>query len=175
MRAVRLVLRLPKGVDCPLTRSDDLAEALSEMAGCVLSGDDGVDSFVGMKGDTCNTCDVVKGSGCYIDSAEFRMDGVMQWTVMAPSTASLDALIEATMGRGCVVVIEEVTDMRTARGLTKDQEAVLQLALDLGYFDVPRRVTVKILARRLDMSASTLEVILQRAEHKVLADRMGRR
>lgn len=175
MRSVRLVLRLPKGLECPLTRSDDLAEALSEMAVCTLDHDDGENGFVEMKGDSCNSCRIVKDSGCYIDSAEFRMDGVMQWTVMAPSAAALDALVHSTMGRGCAVVVEEVMVMRTASELTRDQEAALQLALDLGYFDVPRKVTVKSLARRLNMTASTLQVILRRAERKVLADRMVRK
>lgn len=175
MRSVTLVLRLPRGVDCPLTKSDDLAEALSEMAGCLTGYEEGVEDFVDMKGDTCNSCDVVRQSRCYIGSAGFRMDGVMEWTVMVPDSAALEALVRGTTGRGCAVVIQEVAVMRTAKELTKDQEDVLQLALDMGYFDVPRKVTAKVLARRLNMTASSLEIVLHRAERKVLADRMGRK
>lgn len=177
MRTAKVILRLPRGLDCPLTLSEELAEAFSSMAECTLSSSDdtGSDEFVDMKGEACNACEVVTGSGCYIDSAAFRMDGVMQWTVMAPNSAALDTLMKGTMDRGCAVVVEEVSIIRTAKELTKDQETVLELALDLGYFDVPRKVTVRMLADRLEMPASTLEVILRRAEHKVLADHIGQK
>lgn len=177
MRTAKVVLRLPKVLDCALAVSEELAEALSDLARCPLTHSCDIESehHVGIKGETCNACEVVTSSGCYIDSAEFRAEGVMQWMVMAPTTAALDALTKGTMDRGCAVIVEEVTVIRTAKELTKGQEKVLELALELGYFDVPRKVTIRVLADRLDMPKSTLEIVLRRAEHKVLADHMGDR
>jgi len=56
MRTAKVVLRLPKVLDCALARSEELAEALSDFARCPLtqSSDIGSEHPVGIKGETCN-------------------------------------------------------------------------------------------------------------------------
>jgi predicted DNA binding protein len=52
--------------------------------------------------------------------------------------------------------------------LTSKQEKVLKSALELGYFDYPKRVTTQELSEQLGVAASTLNEILRRAERRVL-------
>jgi predicted DNA binding protein len=52
--------------------------------------------------------------------------------------------------------------------LTVRQEQVLVAALESGYFDYPRKVRLSELAKRLNISPSTLDEVLRRAERNVL-------
>ncbi|BBD72688.1 bacterio-opsin activator [Sulfodiicoccus acidiphilus] len=53
--------------------------------------------------------------------------------------------------------------------LTVRQEQALVAALETGYFDYPRRVSLSELANRLGVSASTLDEVLRRAEKNVIS------
>lgn len=57
-------------------------------------------------------------------------------------------------------------------GLTDRQIDALSLAVSLGYYEVPHRVSQRELARRLDMSLSGLSRLLRRAEASVIAVHM---
>ena len=46
--------------------------------------------------------------------------------------------------------------------------ALLRMALEAGYYDQPKRVTIKVLAKRAGVAPSTFQEILQRAERKVM-------
>ncbi len=52
--------------------------------------------------------------------------------------------------------------------LTDRQEEVVRMACDLGYYDIPRRTDLNELAKRLGIGKSTLDVILRRAEGKLV-------
>ena len=71
------------------------------------------------------------------------------------------------------MVVEKVTILRTARELTTEQERVLETAFDLGYFDIPKKIKLEDLARRLNISKATLDVVLRRAQRKVVASHVG--
>ncbi|MFB6185100.1 MAG: helix-turn-helix domain-containing protein [Haloarculaceae archaeon] len=58
-------------------------------------------------------------------------------------------------------------------GLTPEQREVLLLALDEGYFSVPREVTLVELAEMLDISDSAVSQRLRRGLTKVLAQTVG--
>ncbi|MFB6104214.1 MAG: helix-turn-helix domain-containing protein [Halobacteriaceae archaeon] len=57
--------------------------------------------------------------------------------------------------------------------LTKRQRWLLDEAIDRGYYDTPRRITLVDLADELDIAKSTCSEILHRAEERVLKD-LGR-
>ncbi len=58
--------------------------------------------------------------------------------------------------------------------LTKRQEEIIQAAFQKGYYDCPKRITVKELAKIFDISQSTLGEILQRGEKKIISDHLYR-
>lgn len=59
-------------------------------------------------------------------------------------------------------------------GLTREQRALLRLALDLGYYEVPARVKLTQLARYTGVSKAAVSKRLRRAERKILFESVGR-
>jgi len=119
--------------------------------------------------DTCAACKLVAESGCFIDSASSREDGTIQWNIIAPNASALRELVEKIESLGCSVSVEKVSTLRTASELTIAQERVIEIAYNLGYFDIPRRANLGVLAKRLEVSKSTLDVMIRRAQRKIIA------
>ena len=59
------------------------------------------------------------------------------------------------------------------RPLTERQDEVLRLALREGYYEQPKRTTIKALAAKAGIAPSTFQEILQRAERKVMHSSMA--
>lgn len=98
-------------------------------------------------------------------------DGDMRFRVVgdpAPLQTALDAVPDAMAVR-----IDEIGDFRgdldhpTSR-LTERQHAALSTALELGYYEQPRRVTHADLGEALDCAPATAGKHLQKAEAKVV-------
>ncbi len=124
---------------------------------------------------TCSICRLVSDNGCFLDSAISKPDGQIEWKLVAPNSTALTALVEKTEALGCTVSLRKVTSLSTVKELTRAQERVLQLSYDLGYFDIPRRITLDKLAKQLEISKATLDIMLRRALKKVLSNRVGER
>ncbi len=122
---------------------------------------------------SCETCRILGDSDCLLDSATSRPDGGIQLNIIAPNGAGLTRLVDDLKGIGASVVVERITILRTARELTTEQERVLQTAFDLGYFDIPKKIKLDGLARRMNVSKATLDVVLRRAQRKVVASHIG--
>lgn len=65
--------------------------------------------------------------------------------------------------------ISDITRLAPKRSLTSRQERVLKSALELGYYDYPKRVTTEELSRSLDIAPSTVAEILRRAEKRIIS------
>lgn len=63
---------------------------------------------------------------------------------------------------------------RRRDALTREQRALLRLALDLGYYEVPARVNLTQLARYTGVSKAAISKKLRRAERKILFESVGR-
>jgi hypothetical protein len=61
-----------------------------------------------------------------------------------------------------------------ADGLTREQRALLRLALDLGHYEVPARVNLTQLARYTGVSKAAVSKKLRRAERKILFHSLSR-
>jgi len=121
----------------------------------------------------CAACRLMADSGCFMDSASNRDGGMMQWNVIAPNAAALRNLVEKVKELGCTVEVEKISVLRTASELTLAQEKVLQIAYELGYYEIPRKITLDKLAKRLEISKATLDVMLRRAQRKLVASHIG--
>jgi predicted DNA binding protein len=60
-----------------------------------------------------------------------------------------------------------------SHGLTEKQHRALTLALDAGYYEVPRRANAVQLAEELDISHQSLSEQLRRAHGTVVTDTVG--
>lgn len=112
-------------------------------------------------------------SECYLDSEMRDLDGGIQWNVIAPSKSALNRLIASLESAGANVTVDKITVLRTAKELTAEQERILHMALDLGYYDIPKKIGLDGLAKRLGISKATLDIVLRRAQRKVVASHIG--
>ena len=65
--------------------------------------------------------------------------------------------------------ISEISKLSPKKDLTSRQERVLKSALELGYFDYPKRVSTEELSKQLGVAPSTLNEILRRAERRIIS------
>jgi predicted DNA binding protein len=112
------------------------------------------------------------GDGVVFESR--RSDDEYRWKVLYAGTASVDPLfdaIEADLLDGLSVELSHLresgtwsADSRTATELSPSQRATLEAAVDHGYYQRPRKVTVSDLAASLDEPRSTVQYRLRSAE-----------
>jgi len=79
---------------------------------------------------------------------------------------------------GVEVTVEQIGEYDPSRdsmvaSLTERQREVLEVAIERGYYDIPRRATHEDLATDLDCSAGTVGEHLRKIEARVLSSLMG--
>jgi predicted DNA binding protein len=96
------------------------------------------------------------------------------WTVIAPRSDNIGRLIARLKEMGCEVEMLGLRDQEEDGPLTYHQEKVLRTAYDLGYYDIPRTATLADLSNKLGMARSTIDVVLRRAERRLISKHIGR-
>ncbi len=97
------------------------------------------------------------------------------WTFILEGYAELKYLLKSLFEVTKGVKVIRVKKMYNNEPLTARQEQILKLALESGFYDFPRKITERELARRLNVSQSSLSEILRRAEKNVITDYFRRR
>jgi hypothetical protein len=94
------------------------------------------------------------------------------WRVLVPRIGDARRLISAARPEsGASPGLVRAGAYRRDWGLTARQERAMRLALELGYFDYPRRADLGKLAERLGVGRSTALELLRKATAKLAADR----
>ncbi len=120
----------------------------------------------------CAACRALTGVDCFVTSAATRSDGRVDWTVITGGEGSLKELVERLEAEGCHVEIRRSKRPKAERPLTERQEEVLRMALEAGYYEQPKKATIKDLAKKAGVAPSTFQEVLQRAERKVIVSQM---
>ncbi|WP_048198673.1 helix-turn-helix domain-containing protein [Methanocella arvoryzae] len=95
-------------------------------------------------------------------------DGIENWQIMAPSRVELQEAIASLEKHAEIAYIRSSASAHSSEGLTERQTSALTAAVEMGYFDSPRRASIEDVAARLGISASTAVEHLRKAEKKVL-------
>ncbi len=120
----------------------------------------------------CAICSTMAGSGCFLVSATAKNDQ-LHWTVLASKNDQIKALIARMKDNGMNATLQSISDISSREELTKRQEDILKIALEKGYFDYPKRTSIRELARVFGISISTLSEILRSGQKKVMASYFG--
>jgi len=122
-----------------------------------------------LKTHKCTACRTFAGANCFLISASSKPDGKLEWTLLGSDTMvrSLMRELERENVTGEVVRISRLKD---EEDLTARQENILQIALEKGYFEFPKKVTLRQLAKTLDVSPATLTEILRRGQKRVIQE-----
>lgn len=121
----------------------------------------------------CPICSTFAGLNCFLTSATTREDGKMEWRLFIGGNTDLKTLCERLDGNHVKYEILEVSQHTQKRDTTARQEDILRVALDLGYFDFPKRIRLEELAEKLHITPGTLSEILRRAEKNLLSKHFG--
>jgi predicted DNA binding protein len=93
-----------------------------------------------------------------------------RWEVIFSGKTSLKAFLSRVKSKGVPATIEEVGEPKKSRLLTFEQEEVIRRAEEGGYFEFPRRMSLRELSDALSISTSTLDEVLRRAESKIIGN-----
>ena len=95
-------------------------------------------------------------------------DGVENWHIMAPTREELQDAVAGLEQCADIAYIRNSEGAGPDAGLTERQMNTLKAAVEMGYFDTPRRASIKDVAGKLNVSPSTAVEHLRKAEKKVL-------
>jgi hypothetical protein len=124
-----------------------------------------------------NTCPCITAglTSLYILSQRPNEKGGMTWEILIHNRRSLNAILRKIKTSGLVANVVGVRRLSTSHALTKKQREILEIAYRKGFFDVPRKINLKDLAKELGVSGSSLMESLRRAQARVLEERFSDR
>ncbi|QKY20442.1 helix-turn-helix domain-containing protein [Halolamina sp. CBA1230] len=119
---------------------------------------------------------VAAGGLVVVPPVEYEPDGTVVFSVFGPDAElqhaveavpdSIDVSVEAVGGLAATTAAVDA-------GLTDRQREVIETAIDLGYYDVPRTASQAAVADALDCAPSTVAEHLRKAESRVLRTLFG--
>ncbi len=123
-------------------------------------------TIVGTKG--CGGCKAIVDSGCFLVSARSIEDGWVEWKIIINEKLQLQKLMDELKKRkiGSKLILIQPIDDRES--LTPRQEKIIKTALDRGYYDFPKRIGIRELARMFDISTASVSETLRRGQKKII-------
>ena len=95
-------------------------------------------------------------------------DGAPTWKMLVRRGEDLREVLRKLEKAGRKAIIKEISDVTQREELTDRQKAILSIAVSMGYFDFPRKVSLTALSTAVGVKPSTLSEILRNAERKIL-------
>jgi predicted DNA binding protein len=108
----------------------------------------------------CRTC---------LFHAKAKPDGTVEWTLAFTGREALNEMLDHLKNEKVDVKILRLSSVADVENLTEHQRSLVETALEEGFFDYPRRITLRELAKKTGVSASSASEVLRRAEKKILA------
>ena len=122
----------------------------------------------------CATCNALTSANCFLKSAISNSDGTVQWNLITSDKKALASVINGMKSRGLEVELKKVGQLEKEELLTDRQKEILKIAYDRGYFDTPKRISIRELADISDVSISTLSEIIRKGEKKIVHQFLSR-
>jgi predicted DNA binding protein len=116
----------------------------------------------------CFACRTIMESDCFLRGAQTKEDGTVEWDIVLTSEGALALLSEKLQRMGCKVKVLRLAQVEDDAAMTMRQEEIVRKAFEMGYYDYPRRTTVREMAVQMKVAPSTLTEILQRGERNII-------
>ncbi len=117
---------------------------------------------------SCPVCSTLSGLNCSLLSASTKETGMMEWKLLLSGNDTLKKVTDRLASQNIKYEIQSVEQISSRKDLTTRQEQIVKMALELGYFEFPKKIRLEELSERLGISAGTLSEILRRAEKNIL-------
>lgn len=118
----------------------------------------------------CDICRILTDSDVFLISAQSKSDGKVEWTIILSEKKTLKEIFDHLMDKSVDAQLVKLTKIDDKETLTERQDKITQVAFDRGYFDYPKRISLRELARMFDVSPSTLSEILRKGQRKIVMD-----
>ena len=122
-----------------------------------------------LKTKKCTACRTFAQADCFLVSATSKPDGKLEWTLLGSDTM-VKSLLNDLQSADVTAQVLSVFKLEEEKELTARQEYILQIALEKGYFEFPKKITLRQLAKVLEVSPATLTEILRRGQKRVLQE-----
>jgi predicted DNA binding protein len=124
--------------------------------------------------ENCTVCLAIieTNLGYFIGPAETGEDCNMTYKLFM-NGEGIPVFLQALHSKEVDYKISDISRLSPKKTLTPKQEKVLKSALELGYYDFPKRVTTEQLSHSLGIAPSTIAEILRRAEKKIISVYFG--
>ena len=118
----------------------------------------------------CITCQALTKSKCFLTYARNLKDAKIEWHIITGDEKSLSKLIKALERNKCTVELISKTLLTKKNILTSRQDEIIKIAFEKGYYEYPKKISLRELSKILKISFSTLNEILHRGERKIIKD-----
>jgi len=118
----------------------------------------------------CLACAALASSNCHLISAAAKSDGSVVWRLMTSSREEVQKLVAKLARIGCETELLRLAPIDEHEVLTSRQEEIIMMAYERGFFETPRKVKLKDLARLTGVSQATLSEILRKGQKKIVVD-----
>jgi len=118
---------------------------------------------------TCAAVEALRDLTCTVTSHAVEKDGSVKLEILADGKGTLKQVIDRLRNSGAQVDVLKLTSNVEDEKLTGRQEQIVRKALEMGYYEYPRRIRQKELANACGVASSTLAELLRRAERNIIA------
>jgi len=118
----------------------------------------------------CDICRILTDSDVFLISAESRGSGRVDWTLVMSDKSVLKEIFDQLKTKNVEAELVKLTKIDDKESLTERQDKITHVAFERGYFDYPKRISLRELARMFDVSPSTLSEILRKGQRKIVLD-----
>lgn len=122
-----------------------------------------------LKTKKCTACRSFATANCFIVSASSKPNGKLEWTLLGSDTM-VKMLLKRLEEAEIVATVLRVSQLREEKEITTRQEYLLQIAFEKGYYEFPKKITLRQLAKILEISPAALTEILRRGQKHVLQE-----
>ncbi len=118
----------------------------------------------------CEICRILTDADVFLISAESKGEGKVEWTLILSEKDVLKQIFDHLKTKSVDADLVKLTKIDDKETLTDRQDKITHVAFERGYFDYPKRISLRELARMFDVSPSTLSEILRKGQRKIVLD-----
>ncbi len=118
----------------------------------------------------CVACCSMVGSEAFLLEASMNKAGKTVWRLLATDKEAIRQIVSELEDHRYGVELMKLTSVDADELMTSRQEDILQIAFERGYFDYPKRISLRDLASMFDISISTLSEMLRKGQRKIMEE-----
>ena len=116
----------------------------------------------------CDLCNSISTADIFLVDSHNTDEARMLMTFLVPSEEALSGFLHGLEEKGIAFHLIRKKNLQKKSDLTERQEYVVKTALELGFFEYPKKINLEGLSKRLNVSYVTLSEILRRAEKNII-------